>query len=63
VEVAHGIDRRSRVAIVFSASTARDEDLRHYVDVMHHNHLPHRLFRDPDAALEWLLDRKQDNDD
>jgi rhamnose utilization protein RhaD (predicted bifunctional aldolase and dehydrogenase) len=58
VEVAHGVDQRSRVAVVISPSTARAEDARAYADVMHNNGLPHCLFGDPDAALDWLLDRK-----
>lgn len=57
VEVAHGLGRRQNVAVVLSPSTAREEDLRAYVEVMEHNALPHRLFRDPEAALAWLLDR------
>jgi hypothetical protein len=57
VEVAHGIDRRRKVAIVISASTVREEDARIYADLMHKNGLPNRLFGDPDAALDWLLDR------
>jgi len=58
VEVAHGLDRRRRVAVVLSPSTAREEDAQIYADVMHSNDLPHCLFGDPDAALDWLLDRK-----
>ena len=58
VEVAHGVDQRSRVAVVISPSTARAEDAGAYADVMHNNGLPHCLFGDPEAALDWLLDRK-----
>jgi hypothetical protein len=58
VEVAHGVDRRRKVAVVISPSTVREEDARNYADVMHHNGLPHCLFADPDAALDWLLDRE-----
>ena len=58
VEVAHGGGQRSKVAVVISPSTVREEDARIYTDVMHSNGLPHRLFRDPEAALDWLLDRK-----
>jgi hypothetical protein len=58
VEVAHGLDRRRRVAVVFSPLTARDEDVRIYEGVMRSNALPHCLFSDPDAALAWLLDRE-----
>jgi hypothetical protein len=56
VEVAYGLGQRSRVAVVLSAATARDEDAQIYEGVMRSNGLPHRLFRDPDAALAWLLD-------
>jgi len=56
VEVAHGLGQRNRVAVVLSAATARVEDAQIYEGVMRSNALPHRLFRDPDAALEWLLD-------
>jgi len=58
VEVAHGIDQRRKVAVVLSSSTGPEEDARNYVDVMQQNGLPHRLFADPDAALDWLLDRE-----
>ena len=58
VEVAHGVDRRRKVAVVISPATAREEDVRIYADVMRNNGLPHGLFGDPDAALAWLLDRK-----
>jgi hypothetical protein len=57
VEVAYGLGQRSRVAVVLSVATARDEDAQIYEGVMRSNGLPHRLFRDPDAALAWLLDR------
>ncbi len=57
VEVAHGLGHRRMVAVVLSRSTARDEDTQIYEGVMRSNGLPHRLFRDPDAALDWLLDR------
>jgi rhamnose utilization protein RhaD (predicted bifunctional aldolase and dehydrogenase) len=60
VEVAHGLDQRSKVAVVLSPSTARAEDARNYADVMRHNGLPHRLFADPDAALAWLVDPGSD---
>jgi len=60
VEVAHGIDRRRKVAIVISPSTSNDEGTRIYLGVMHANGLPHGLFGDPDAALDWLLERKPD---
>jgi hypothetical protein len=58
VEVAHGVDRRSRVAVVFSPLTTRDEDVRIYEGLMRNNAMPQRLFRDPDTALAWLLDRE-----
>jgi hypothetical protein len=57
VEVAHGIGRR-KVAVVISPSTVREDDARIYADLMRSNGLPHCLFGDPDAALDWLLDRK-----
>jgi hypothetical protein len=57
VEVAHGIDRRRRVAVVISPATTREEDARIYVDVMRRNGLPHCLVADPGAALDWLLER------
>jgi hypothetical protein len=57
VEVAHGVNQRRKVAVVLSPSTAREEDVRIYTDLMHDNGLPHGLFGDPDAALDWLLDR------
>lgn len=34
VEVAHGLDRRHRVAVVYSAQTMRDEDVSNYESVM-----------------------------
>ena len=58
VEVAHGIGRRRKVAVVLSPSTVREDDARIYADLMHSNGLPHCLFGDPDAALDWLLDRQ-----
>jgi hypothetical protein len=58
VEVAHGVDQRRKVAIVISPSTVREEDARIYADVMRNNGLPHCLFGDMDAALDWLLERK-----
>ncbi len=58
VEVAHGIDRRRKVAVVLSPSTAREDDAQIYADLMRNNGLPHCLFGDPDAALDWLVDRK-----
>jgi len=57
VEVAHGVGQRRKVAVVISPTTVREEDARNYADVMHRNSLPHRLFANPDAALDWLLDR------
>jgi hypothetical protein len=60
VEVAHGVNQRRKVAVVISPSTVREEDARNYAAVMHHNGLPHGLFADPDAALDWLLDRASD---
>jgi hypothetical protein len=56
VEVAHGIDRRRRVAVVISPSTTREEDAQIYVDVMRVNGLPHCLVDDPGVALDWLLE-------
>jgi hypothetical protein len=56
-EVAHGIDRRRKVAVVLSPSTVREEDARIYADVMRSNGLPHRLFADRATALDWLLER------
>ena len=58
VQVAHGMDQRRKVAVVVSPSTVREEDARIYADVMHNNGLPHRLFSDPGAALDWLLNRQ-----
>ncbi len=56
VEVAHGLSRRHRVAVVYDPRTTREENVSNYEDVMRRNGLPHRMFRDPDAALAWLLD-------
>ena len=56
-EVTHGVNQRRKVAVVISPSTVREEDARIYTDLMHKNGLPHRLFGDPDAALDWLVDR------
>jgi hypothetical protein len=58
VEVAYGVNRQRKVAIVLSPSTVRVEDARIYADIMNRNGLPHCLFDDPDAALDWLLDRE-----
>jgi hypothetical protein len=58
VEVAYGVDRRQKVAVVLAPTTTRPEDAQIYADVMQNNGLPHRLFSDPDAALDWLLDRR-----
>jgi hypothetical protein len=58
VEVAHGIDRRRRVAVVISPATTRAEDVRIYADVMRANGPPHCVVDDPGAALDWLLERK-----
>jgi|SRR5574337_1821347 len=60
VGVAHGLDRRRKVAVVLSPSTARDDEVRAYSELMHVNRLPHLVFGDPDAAIAWLLERRQD---
>ncbi len=56
VEVAHGLDRRYRVAVIYDPLTTREEDVSNYEGVMRSNGLPHRMFRDADAALTWLLE-------
>ena len=56
-EVAHGVNQRRKVAVVIFPSTVREDDARIYADLMHKNGLPHCLFGDPDAALDWILDR------
>ena len=58
VEVAHGLDRRHKVAVVLSPSTIREDDAKIYADAIRKNSQPHRLFDDPDTALAWLLDRE-----
>lgn len=60
VEIAYGVDRRQKVAVVLAPTSARPQDAQIYVDVMQTNGLPHRLFSDPEAALDWLLDRRAD---
>lgn len=60
VGVAHGLDRRRKVAVVLSPSTASEDNVRVYTELMHVNGLPHLVFGDPDTAVAWLLDRRQD---
>jgi hypothetical protein len=50
----YGHDRRDRLAIVYSESSAGKEDYEFFETVAVNRGLPVRLFSDYDAALSWL---------
>lgn len=51
-----GVSRRYKVAIVLSAVSIKDENWKFYETRAANLGYRHRLFTDPDAALDWLTE-------